>query len=202
MAFDIQRAPPAPVRTGDRQRSSSRKSVQRRRNRTKFTAPLENALDLEWLKWASEIAGVTAAYTSGRNSCPSSASHVRDRVLWSIRQMALKHREKIVLDDLCVCLGMSRSQYIRAFRAVVGATPYAWLIRLRVYEGTALLLKGESSAEVAFSVGFADQAHFAKHFKRVHGKTPSEITRQYNSQNEPSNVCARTRRQPRSVRRQ
>ena len=50
------------------------------------------------------------------------------------------------------------------------------LIELRAAHletGEDVLLRAGSIAEVAVTVGFADQSHMAKHFKRLLGVTPS-----------------------------
>jgi len=69
------------------------------------------------------------------------------------------------------------TQIIRDFRREMGVTPHALLIRLRVQEGAALLARGEPIAHAATASGFVDQAHFTRHFKRVHGETPGRFVR-------------------------
>ena len=61
---------------------------------------------------------------------------------------------------------------VRAFRAAVGMPPYAWLAQYRVARARALLEAGLRPAEAATRVGFADQAHLTRWFRRVLGVTP------------------------------
>nr|WP_223291229.1 AraC family transcriptional regulator [Streptomyces avicenniae] len=70
-------------------------------------------------------------------------------------------------------LGLSRYQALRAFRASTGMTPYAWLAQYRVSRARALLDRGARPADVAARVGFADQAHLTRWFRRVVGVTPA-----------------------------
>lgn len=93
----------------------------------------------------------------------------------SIQHMALNYSEPVTLGDLSRMTKLSAYQIIRAFRRELGITPHAWLIRHRVRMGTNLLKEGESIATVASEVGFADQTHFTRHFKRVHGNTPARF---------------------------
>lgn len=79
---------------------------------------------------------------------------------------------QVRLNDLAALTGRTQFQIIRAFRKELGITPHALLIRIRVERGTALLAQGEPIAGVAAEVGFVDQAHFTRHFKRVHATTP------------------------------
>ena len=77
------------------------------------------------------------------------------------------------LADLAADLGLSRYQLLRAFRTTMGVPPYAWLAQYRVTRARALLDAGARPAEVAGLVGFADQAHLTRWFRRVLGVTPA-----------------------------
>ncbi|GLI02479.1 helix-turn-helix transcriptional regulator [Phytohabitans aurantiacus] len=70
-------------------------------------------------------------------------------------------------------VGLSRYQVVRAFREAVGMPPYAWLAQHRVRRARTLLLAGHRPADVAGLVGFADQAHLTRWFRRVMGVTPA-----------------------------
>ena len=76
------------------------------------------------------------------------------------------------LGEVASELGLSRYQLVRAFRDEVGMPPYAWLAQHRVMHAKALLERGGRLAEVAALVGFADQAHLTRWFRRVVGVTP------------------------------
>ena len=80
--------------------------------------------------------------------------------------------QRITLRDLEKETGSDSFRIIRAFRRDLGVTPHAFLIELRVARAAQLLLQGEAPAEVAPEVGFVDQSHLTRHFKRAHGKTP------------------------------
>jgi AraC-like DNA-binding protein len=76
------------------------------------------------------------------------------------------------LGEIADDLGLSRYQVLRAFRDELGMPPYAWLAQHRVARARALLEDGLRPAEVAALVGFADQAHLTRWFRRVLGITP------------------------------
>jgi hypothetical protein len=70
----------------------------------------------------------------------------------------------------------SRSQTIRSFRSATGLTPGAYLRQLRVQKSRRLLGPGGLSlAELAAQLGFADQSHFTREFRRVFGITPGRF---------------------------
>ncbi|MER5301275.1 AraC family transcriptional regulator [Streptomyces lasiicapitis] len=77
------------------------------------------------------------------------------------------------LTELATELGLSRYQLLRAFRTTTGMPPYAWLAQHRVTRARGLLESGLRPAAVAGLVGFADQAHLTRWFRRVVGVTPA-----------------------------
>ena len=80
----------------------------------------------------------------------------------------------IGLEELARVAGLSRAHLIRAFRREFHITPHAFLTDKRVREARRLLRAGMPPAEVAFECGFADQAHFTRHFKARTGLTPGQ----------------------------
>ncbi|WP_234381577.1 helix-turn-helix domain-containing protein [Streptomyces sp. NRRL S-1521] len=77
------------------------------------------------------------------------------------------------LAELAAPLGLSRYQLLRAFRTSTGLPPYAWLAQYRVTRARAHLDAGLRPADAASLVGFADQAHLTRWFRRVLGVTPA-----------------------------
>lgn len=76
------------------------------------------------------------------------------------------------LEDLAAAVGTGPFALLRAFRAAYGLPPHAYLTNLRVRQARDLLDDGRRPAEVAALVGFTDQAHLTRHFKRVVGVPP------------------------------
>ncbi|KAF1029359.1 MAG: RCS-specific HTH-type transcriptional activator RclR [Burkholderia plantarii] len=82
--------------------------------------------------------------------------------------------EKITLDALAALCDVDRFAFLKRFRQSAGMTPHAWLVRLRL-ERACRLLHGEggSIAAVAHAVGFYDQSHLNRAFRRAFGCAPS-----------------------------
>jgi len=80
--------------------------------------------------------------------------------------------EKIMLQDLEVVSGLSRFHLVRRFTAEVGLPPHTYQVALRVDRARGLIRRGLSPVAVATAVGFADQSHLTRHFKRRVGMTP------------------------------
>ncbi|WP_415268193.1 AraC family transcriptional regulator [Acidovorax sacchari] len=79
------------------------------------------------------------------------------------------------LEELARLCGMGRYQLIRAFKAATGMTPHAWQMNLRINCARTRLKGGDSLADVAHGLGFADQAHFQRMFKAHAGVTPGRF---------------------------
>ena len=86
-----------------------------------------------------------------------------------------KHYDRsITLGDLATQAGCNSFQVIRAFRRVLGITPHSYIIETRLKRARELLALGQPAAEVAIEVGFFDQSHLIRHFKRRLGRTPRQ----------------------------
>lgn len=79
------------------------------------------------------------------------------------------------LEELAAIAGLSRAHLIRAFRREFHITPHAYLTDVRIRRARQLLRMGDSPASVALECGFADQAHFTRHFKSRTGITPGQF---------------------------
>ncbi|MFE9496219.1 AraC family transcriptional regulator [Streptomyces collinus] len=129
--------------------------------------PLEAESRIPWLLAALARRHSTARPAPGTvPGAPHVARAVQDR-------LADELLEPPSLADLAADLGLSRYQLLRAFRTTVGIPPYAWLAQHRVHRARGLLDAGLRPAEAAALVGFADQAHLTRWFRRVLGVTPA-----------------------------
>ncbi|MEU3484819.1 AraC family transcriptional regulator [Streptomyces massasporeus] len=129
--------------------------------------PLEAESRLPWLLTA--LARRHSTSRAASDTVPGAdhiARSVRDR-------LADELLDPPSLAALATDLGLSRYQLLRAFRTTMGVPPYAWLAQHRVARARGLLEAGLRPAEVAGLVGFADQAHLTRWFRRVLGVTPA-----------------------------
>ncbi|GLU45956.1 helix-turn-helix transcriptional regulator [Nocardiopsis ansamitocini] len=81
------------------------------------------------------------------------------------------------LEELAATAQVSPFALLRAFRNTYGLPPHAWLNQQRVHRARTLLSQGDTPAEVAARVGFADQSHLTRHFKRHVGVPPGAFRR-------------------------
>ncbi|EXJ11324.1 helix-turn-helix domain-containing protein [Nitrincola nitratireducens] len=86
--------------------------------------------------------------------------------LYIARYLDEQVTEEISLDTLCKRFSYSSGYLIRAFSQHFGMTPHAYLLNRRIQLGRTQLKTGKAIADVAQNVGFADQPHFQRVFKR------------------------------------
>lgn len=96
---------------------------------------------------------------------PELARRLRDR-------LDLDLVEVPTLESLAKDLEANPTQLIRAFGREFGLPPHRYVTGRRVDRARALLLDGLPPAEVAVTVGFHDQSHLGRHFRRTLGVTP------------------------------
>ena len=81
----------------------------------------------------------------------------------------------VSLRTLANLAGVSVSRFSRGFKASTGSAPYSWLILARIEKAKDLLRhQSHPISDIAVEVGFADQSHFTKSFRRLVGVTPRE----------------------------
>jgi AraC-like DNA-binding protein len=82
------------------------------------------------------------------------------------------YTEAFHLEDLARIARMSPFHLLRQFHRHLGLPPHAYLVQVRVGRARALLAQGLPPGRVAQEVGFADQSHMNRCFKRIVGVTP------------------------------
>lgn len=75
-------------------------------------------------------------------------------------------------DELEDVAGLDRFTIARQFRRQFGTSPHRYLLMRRLSSARERISLGEPLADIAADTGFADQAHFSRHFKKAFGMTP------------------------------
>ena len=79
------------------------------------------------------------------------------------------------LKDLSDVVGLSKSFFVRAFKAAIGKQPHHYLMERRVAKARDLLKhKNSRLLDVAMDSGFCSQAHMTTAFKKQLGVTPKQ----------------------------
>jgi len=85
--------------------------------------------------------------------------------------------DDIGLDELATICGVDRFRLSRAFKTSFGLAPHAYLIQLRLAKARQWLAEGTPPAAVAHALGFADQSHLGRWFRRAYGLTPAHYSK-------------------------
>ena len=92
-------------------------------------------------------------------------------------QLTARITDPPTLEELAAAVGARPFPLLRAFRQAYGLPPHAWLTQYRVTTARRLLDAGTAPADAAVSVGFVDQAHLTRHFRRILGVPPGAYRR-------------------------
>lgn len=95
------------------------------------------------------------------------------------------------LSELAERVGVSRFQLVRAFSRELGVPPHEYQIQLRVNRAKELLAGGRLAADVASELGFTDQSHLTRHFKRLTLMTPGDYARKVRRSEPPPSLRQR-----------
>ena len=84
------------------------------------------------------------------------------------------------VQDLGDAVAMSTSQLTRKLQALIGQSPARLIRRMRL-QRAADLVAGNAGriSDICFEVGFSDQSHFSRSFKRQFGMAPMEYRRRH-----------------------
>lgn len=96
----------------------------------------------------------------------------------AIEHINAYYAREISLSEIADAVHVSPFHLARLFKKATGSTLHQYLIEVRLNSARALLTAGagaRSLAEIASAVGFADQSHLTRHFKRAFGLTPRQI---------------------------
>ena len=87
------------------------------------------------------------------------------------------YAERVSLQQLARWTRMSACHLNRSFRQKIGMPPHEYQLQVRILKAKSFLRLGRSISETASLVGFVDQSHFTRHFKRSLGVTPGRFLR-------------------------
>jgi AraC-like DNA-binding protein len=92
----------------------------------------------------------------------------------------------VKLHDLASAAGLSPFHFIRVFKNEIGLTPYAYYEQVRIAFAHQLIHEGHDLTAVAYQLGYADQSHLTRHFRRGSFTTPGKMAQLARQ------ACART----------
>jgi AraC family transcriptional regulator len=129
--------------------------------------------------WTDSLARVLALhllrnYAANEDEAPPAQPAASRAVAKAIAFIEEHYQSDLRIEDIAEAACLSPFHFSRLNRRETGLSPHRYLIRVRV-EAARRLLSGSGSvnlSEVASAVGFYDQSHLTRHFRRAFGTTP------------------------------
>jgi AraC family transcriptional regulator len=82
----------------------------------------------------------------------------------------------LTVSGIAQAVGMGPYYFSRLFKESTGQSPHQYVVEARVRKAKELLTTGKFTiGEAAHHVGFVDQSHLTRHFKRVFGLPPKRL---------------------------
>jgi AraC family transcriptional regulator len=100
----------------------------------------------------------------------------REKLVRAVEYIQDQLGTDLTVSGIAQAVYMSPYHFTRLFKESTGQSPYQYVVEARVRKAKELLTTGKFTIiEVAHCVGFADQAHLTRHFKRVFGLPPKRL---------------------------
>lgn len=111
---------------------------------------------------------------------PAGARPADGAVADRLRQLLDAHlTEALTLREAGAVLDRSVPHLVRSFTRAYGVSPHAYVLGRRIELARTRLLGGARPADVAAELGFHDQAHLTRHFRRHTSTTPARYARSH-----------------------
>lgn len=107
----------------------------------------------------------------------------KSRINKTLDYIDLNIANQFTLDELAEIATFSKFHFHRIFQALVGETPFQFILRVRLEKAATLIRshKKESISEIAYSCGFTDISIFSRNFKKYFNVTASQYRQNKNS---------------------
>src|ERR1700751_1969936 len=100
----------------------------------------------------------------------------REKLVLAVEYIQDQLGTDLTVSRIAQTINMSPSHFTKLFKESTGQTPYQYVVEARVRKAKELLTTGKFTInEVAHHVGFVDQSHLTRHFKRVFGLPPKKL---------------------------
>jgi AraC family transcriptional regulator len=133
-----------------------------------YVETIANALSVHLAQYYSSTRPTKTEYRGG----------LANRKLQQVTDYIIANLDRdLCLQELADFVQISPRYFAELFKRSTGLTPHQYVISLRVEQAKQLLLQGKISiADIAQTVGFANQSHLNLHFKRSLGITPKQFS--------------------------
>jgi len=100
----------------------------------------------------------------------------REKLVRAVEYIQDQLDADLTVSGIAQAVGMSPDHFTRLFKESTGQSPHRYVVEARVRKAKDLLTTGKFTiSEAAYQVGFVDQSHLTRHFKRVFGLPPKRL---------------------------
>ena len=100
----------------------------------------------------------------------------REKLVRAVEYIQDQLDTDLTVSGIAQAVGMSPYYFTRLFKESTGQSPHQYVVEARVRKAKELLTTGKFTiSEAAHHVGFVDQSHLTRHFKRVFGLPPKRL---------------------------
>lgn len=93
----------------------------------------------------------------------------------AIAHIETNYHEHMDVNELAKISNLSRRHFMRTFSECMGTTPMNHLMRVRINRAAQMLLETDRTiTDIAFDCGFSDSNYFARCFRKILDKSPSQ----------------------------
>lgn len=93
-------------------------------------------------------------------------------------ELLTHEKRRFSLEELASRVGVSKYHFARLFTLHIGVPPCQFQKERRLQAAALRLRAGARPIDVAYELGFADQSHLGRSFKRRFGLAPSDFARE------------------------
>jgi AraC family transcriptional regulator len=102
----------------------------------------------------------------------------REKLVRAVEYIQDQLNADLTVSGIAQVADMSADHFTKLFKESTGQSPYRYVVEARVRKAKELLTTGNFTiSEAAHQVGFVDQSHLTRHFKKVFGLPPKALLR-------------------------
>jgi AraC family transcriptional regulator len=100
----------------------------------------------------------------------------REKLMRAVEYIQDQLDTDLTVSGIAQAVYISPDHFTRLFKESTGRSPHQYVIEARVRKAKELLTTGKFTiSEAAYQVGFVDQSHLTRHFKRIFGLPPKRL---------------------------
>jgi len=100
----------------------------------------------------------------------------REKLVRAVEYIQEQLDTDLTVFRIAQAVGLSPNHFTKLFKESTGQSPYQYVVEARVRKAKELLTTAKFTiSEAAHHVGFVDQSHLTRHFKRVFGVPPKKL---------------------------